>query len=36
MLAQFPELLIDGITVERELVTKVFSHLGIFIDENVT
>ena len=29
----FPELIIDGITIVRETVTK---FLGVFIDENVT
>ena len=29
----FPELIIDGITLVRETVTK---FLGVFIDENVT
>ena len=28
MLTQFPELLIDGITVERELVTKTIQSFG--------
>ena len=33
MSTKFPELFIDGITLERETVTK---FLGVFIDENVT
>ena len=33
MLTKFPELFIDGITPERETVTK---FLGVFIDKNVT
>ena len=33
MLTKFPDLFIDGITLERETITK---FLGLFIDENVT
>ena len=33
MPTKFPELFIDGITLERETVTK---FLGVIIDENVT